>query len=179
MQAVAPRRLFDISDDLQALEDLLYEMGGDVTDEEAEAALDSWFATLSHERDVKLDNYAALISEVEKRAEIRKEESKRIRDRAKVDENLAARLKDRLVYFFRVHEIDSISTARYKLTRSQSGKAPVIIKVPDEDLPEEFRRVKVTISADKEAIREAIESGLDDASEYAELAERSEYLRIS
>ena len=176
---LAPRRLFDISADIQALEDLLYESGGDVSDPEVEAALDHWFASLAHERNEKLDGYATVIREMEARAEIRKAEAKRLRDRATVDENIAKRLKDRLVWFFEEHGLKTIETERYRLTRARAGgKTPVILKVDPADLPERFRRVKEIVSADKDAILEAIESG-QDVSEYAEIGERSQYLKIS
>lgn len=178
MQTVATRPLFDISDDIRALEDLLLELGGDVSDEEVEQAIDNWFATLSTERDQKLDNYAALITEMEARAEIRKQEAERIRDRARVDENAAQRLKDRLVFFFRQHDFKTIETDRYRLTRCRAGgKQGVEVKASVAELPADYVRTNITHSPDLDKIREALEAG--ENLEFADLKERSEYLRIS
>ena len=173
--AIAPRRLFDISADLEALEELLYESGGDITDEDVEEAIDAWFERLADERDQKLDNYAGLITELEARAEIRKAESKRLRDRASVDAKAAERLKDRLLYFFAKHDLKTVETTRYRLTRARAGgKAPVVITG---DVPEDFQRVKIDVAPDKDKIREALESGEKLA--FAALGDRSEYLKIS
>jgi len=38
------RTLFEITNDLQALDDLLTEIGGEVTEEDAEAAIDKWLS---------------------------------------------------------------------------------------------------------------------------------------
>ena len=59
------RTLFDISTDLMAFYDRIEELGGDITAPEVEQAIDAWFERLSHERDEKLDNYAALIREID------------------------------------------------------------------------------------------------------------------
>ncbi len=169
------RTLFAISEDLQALYDRLEALGGDVTDPEVEATLDAWFEDLIEERDVKLDNYAALIRELEARAAARREEARRLTDRARRDEDQAAYLKNRLVLFFQQHGLKSVETRRYRLTVARrGGRAPVDLHVDPEALPEPFRRVKV--SADLDAIREALERG--ETLEFAELGERGYSLRI-
>ena len=171
------RTLFEISQDLLDLYDRLEALGGDVSSPEVEQEIDAWFERLGYERDVKLDNYAALISELEARAEARKEEALRLRARARRDAEHAAYLKQRLVEFFQQHGLKTVETPRYRLTMQRSGgKPPVILKTDDpEQLPASFQRVKV--SADLAAIREALEQGAD--LDFAELGERSYYVRIS
>ena len=172
-----PRRtLFEISNDLLQFYDRLEALGGDVTSPEVEQALDGWFAQLSHERDVKLDNYAALIRELAARAKTRKEEARRLADRAKRDAEHAAYLKQRLLLFFQDHRLKTVETRRYRLTLQRSGgKTPVVLKADPEELPTEFQRWKV--SADLDAIREALEDGAEV--DFAELGERRQFLRIS
>lgn len=171
----ARRTLFDISNDLLALYDRLEALGGDVTSPDAEQAVDAWFAQLSHERDEKLDNYAALIRELEARAQARKEEAKRLVDRARRDAEQAAYLKQRLLLFFQDHRLKTVETRRYRLTLQRSGgKAPVLLTTDPETLPTEYQRWKV--SADLDAIRAALEDGADLG--FATLGERSHYLRI-
>ena len=72
------RRLFDIGDDLLALEELLSDAGGEIGDDEAGQALERWFDELGEERDAKIDGYCALIREFEARAEILENEAERM-----------------------------------------------------------------------------------------------------
>ena len=172
-----PRRtLFEISNDLLSFYDRLEALGGDVTAPEVEQTLDAWFEQLSHERNEKLDNYAALISELEARAKARKDEARRLAERAKRDDQHAAYLKQRLRLFFQDHHLKTVETRRYRLTLQRSGgKMPVVLHTDPEQLPTEFQRWKV--SADLDAIRTALEDGTDLG--FAELGERSHFLRIT
>ena len=170
------RTLFEISNDLLQFYDRLEALGGDVTSPEVEQALDAWFAQLSHERNEKLDNYAALIRELEARAKTRKEEARRLADRARRDDEHAAYLKQRLLLFFQDHHLKTVETRRYRLTMQRSGgKTPVVLKTDPEQLPTAYQRWKV--SADLDAIREALKEGADI--DFAELGERRQFLRIS
>ncbi|MFQ5569688.1 MAG: siphovirus Gp157 family protein [Rhodothermales bacterium] len=170
------RTLFEISNDLLALYDRLEDLGGDVTSPEVEQTIDAWFEQLGRERDEKLDNYAALIRELEARAEARKHEARRLTQRARRDADHAAYLKQRLVLFFQDHHLKTVETRRYRLTLQRSGgKRPVVLTLDPEELPEEFQRWKV--SADLDAIREALEHGA--TLDFAELGERGHSLRIS
>ena len=170
------RTLFDISKDLVSFYDHLEALGGDITTPEAEQAIDAWFERLSHERDDKLDNYAALIRELDARAKARKEEAQRLKERARRDEEHAAYLKQRLLLFFEEHHLKTVETRRYRLTLQRSGgKAPVVLKADPDQFPTEFQRWKV--SANLDAIRDALEQGAD--LDFAELGERRHHLRIS
>ena len=170
------RTLFDISQDLQELYDRIEALGGDVTDPDVERAVDGWFEALGQERDEKLDHYAAFIRELEARAAARREESRRLAERARQDEDRARYLKQRLVTFFDEHGLKTVETRRYRLTMARSGgKAPVVLRVDPDDLPADFQRIQVRANLD--AIREALERG--EALDFAELGERSHYLRIS
>ena len=173
---MSSRTLFEISQDLTALYDRIEALGGDVSDPAVEQEIDAWFEALGHERDGKLDNYAALIRELEARAEARRAEARRLADRARRDAEQADYLKNRLVLFFQQHGLKTVETPRYRLTVQRSGgPAPVHLKVDAEALPEAFQRWKV--SPDLGALREALERG--EATELAELGERSYYVRIS
>ncbi len=171
--------LLDISKDLIALQHALDDLEG--LPEQQSEELYEWFTELSEEkeaeRDRKLDNYAALIGELEARADARKLEAKRMSDHARADENRAKSLKSFLQQFFESHAIKSIETDRYRLTLANNGgKLPVIV---DEDfsisaIPDEF--TKISITPDLEAIREALEDG--EALEFARFGERGRSLRI-
>ncbi len=173
------KTLLEISKDLIALQDSLDSLEG--LPEQQSEELYEWFCELSEEReaerDRKLDNYAALIGELEARSDARKLEAKRMIDRARADENRARSLKSFLQQFFECHQIKTIETDRYRLTLANNGgKLPVIV---DEhfsiaSMPDEF--TKLSISPDLEAIREALEGG--EGLEFARLGERSRSLRI-
>jgi hypothetical protein len=200
------RTLWVISEDLQALNDLLAEVDGDVTGEEAEAAIEKWFNELGEERDRKLDGYGALIKQFEAYAKARNEEAKRLSNMASVDANNAGRLKSRLKVFMEQHKTPKIETDRFKFAiQNNGGTVPVILsadaELHPEELPEKYR--KVVFQPDMNAIRvdlerltalqqQALENNLDmsdeDARELddlvhilpslAELGTRGTHLRI-
>ncbi len=173
------RTLYAIGEDLLALEELLTELGGDVSDAELEAAIDAWFGALGAERDQKLDSYAALIREMEARAAARREEARRLTALAQVDDNAAKRLKARLLWFFQQHRIDeAIDTPRFRLKKCRAGgKLPLVLDpaAQPEDVEERFRQV--TFSFDGDAVRAALDAG--EELSFARYGERTEYVRIS
>jgi hypothetical protein len=61
------RTIYDISADLAALESILHENGGDVSDANAEAALAEWERELESDLFGKVDRYCSLIAELEAR----------------------------------------------------------------------------------------------------------------
>lgn len=147
------RSLFSISGDLKKLNDLLDECGDDAQQQEL---INQWFEQLGDERDRKLDNYSALIVEMTTRAAARKAEAQRLMELATTDENRAKLLKERLKWFFEIHNLKTVETARYKLQiQRNGGKAPLILKnglLPNE-LPQRDS-VKISIDPDTTAIRE-------------------------
>ena len=168
------RSLFNISEDLEKINELLDEVGNDTEQQEI---ISQWFETLGEERDRKLDGYAALISEMQARADVRKAEARRMQELAATDENRARLLKARLKTFFETHDIKTIETPRYKLTLAKNGgRAPLILdeNLAVTSLPEHFQ--KVSIDADTAAIRDALERG--ETLEFAQLGERGTSMRI-
>ncbi len=167
--------LIEISQDLLAFKSLLDECDTEITPE-IEQSMESWFAELDATSKDKLDNYAALIRDVQLRASARKEEMERLHKRIKVDENTARRLKDRLKMFFEVQGIKSIDTRRYKLTLCKNaGKTPIEITGEPEDLPMQYQRLEV--KADTDLIRKALEC--NQVVPGAKLLPRGTNLRIS
>ena len=168
------RTLLEITEDLQALDDLLIEAGGDVTG--VEATVDAWLAELERDLKGKVDNYAALITATIARAEVRKAEADRLYRRAKVDAGNARFLRERLKFALEQRGISKLETDRYRVGVSKvGGAAPVIIADPAA-LPADFVRVTEVRQADKDAIRKALQSGRDVPG--AELAARGTCLTI-
>jgi hypothetical protein len=176
--------LLEIADEravhLTALEDLLFEVGGDVTDEEAAAAIDAWLAEADAPLKQKLDAYASVIRERELKAAARKAEADRVAALARTDANAVARLKERLKYFFESEGLQKIETDRFKFSISgNGGLAPVIVHVDPEQLPEWAQRK--TVTADIEAIRGEIETRKatgKDPLPFAEIGPRGTHLRV-
>jgi ABC-type transporter Mla subunit MlaD len=168
------RTLFSISEDLDKLNELLDEAADDA---EQHQLINEWLEQLGEERDRKIDNYAALISEVTARAAVRRAEAQRLLELAQADENRAKLLKERLKSFFEVHKLKTIETTRYKLSlQRHGGKAPLILNedMPPDHLPEQFRRT--IVEPDTKAIREALEAG--EKLDFASLGERGQSIRI-
>lgn len=175
------RTLFEISSDLQALDDLLSDIGGEVTDEETETAIDTWLAELGAERDNKLNNYAYLIKATEGAVDALDTEITRLRDRKKTYENKIAKLKERLKLYMESNGLDKITTGLFTFGVQKSGGKPKVIlneylSLHPEELPEGLRRVK--FEADLEAIRAKLEQGDATVAEYAYLQESGRHLRI-
>ncbi|HEX9995904.1 MAG TPA: siphovirus Gp157 family protein [Abditibacterium sp.] len=170
--------LFQISDDLRALEEILVESGGDISDPATEAALEAFFAELGEARDQKVDNIAALIREWETRAKSRRDEAARMTELARVDENAAKRLKIRLAQFFEAHDLKRIDTPRFRVSLAGiGGKTPLVFadNFDASRLPTELQRV--VIEPDKEGLRELLESGGGVIG--VTLGERGKSLRIA
>ena len=173
------KTLYDIADDLKALSDLLDEMGGDVTDEQVDDAVESWFDEIYSNLKTKLKGYSGLIKNHELLAKGYREEASRFAGKASVSENIIRRLKARLNYFFETQKLDKVETGTFTVSRRKNGGAlPIYIEQRMQDFPEElpegFRRV--VFEPDKIAMRKYLETGKE--LEFAVLGERGSHIRI-
>jgi hypothetical protein len=171
-----PRTIFDITADMQAIEDALIEAGGDITDPGVAETIDAWMAEIGGDLKAKVDAYATLIREIESRAVARAEESKRLAGRAKVDEKAADGLKARLLLALQTMNVKTLDTDHFKVSiATNGGKTPLNV-LNTEAIPAEFRRQVVTEKIDNDAIRAALESGAEVPG--VSLGERGFNLRI-
>lgn len=167
--------LLDISNELLTLEAQLEQLGGDV--DTAGSLVDEWLDACARQRE-KLDNYAALIRELELRAEVRKAEARRLAERAKQDAEQAAFLKERLRQHFIQHNIQSIETERFRISHARNGGLlPLILDVNPEELPEPYRVTEVRHKANIDAIRAALDAG--ETLTFARYGERGSSIRIA
>jgi len=84
------------------------------------------------------------------------EEIKRLTAMKKVNNNIITRLKDNLLVAVKVFGAFEVGLTKFGTRKSQS------INVEDvNSLPQQYKNVKVTESADKKALKEAIKSGID------------------
>lgn len=167
--AIAPVSLYQLTEDLAAIEDELLESGGEITEE-----MERSYEELLQMHAEKVEGYLALIRKFEATAVALKDEIDRLQAARKTMDNAAANLKNRLRDAMRRRGETEHQTRLGKVKVQRSSSVPVVLKVTPEQLPEWFRRVKV--EADLVALRNALKEG--DAGDYAELGEASYYLRI-
>lgn len=171
------RTLYEIGADAAALDLILDELQGDVSDVETAAVIDDWLRENTAQLETKADGYCTLISEYLARAHARQTEAVRLRDLATADENRAARLKERLHRFFEERQIAKLETPRYVIRIAKNGGLPPLIFADDldvETLPETLRRVQIT--PDTRAIREAWARG--ETLDFVQIGERGTHLSI-
>lgn len=169
--------LYSITDDIKALDALLAEVGGDVTDEQADAAIEAWLNELGDARDRKLDGYAALIRTIEAREKVKRDEAARLTREAGYESNAVDRLKRRLGDVFRHMGWKSVKTDRFTVTLAgHGGQLPVVVEEPVDmtAIPDRFK--KVTVSLNMAAIREALDAG--EQLPFASFGERGSSIRI-
>ena len=156
------RTLLDITGDLRALDDLLAEVEGDISDPKVLQAIDAWFAELDQDMLTKCDNYAAFITELQARAATRKSEADRLAKRAKIDSNNADFLKQRLLQVMQGRSMKKLETDRYRISVSANGgKQP--LDVHDASLiPQELKRhIPERYEPDPDLIRVRLDAGVD------------------
>ncbi|HET7322689.1 MAG TPA: siphovirus Gp157 family protein [Longimicrobiaceae bacterium] len=145
--------LITIEQDLDALDALLAELGGEISEEEAEAAIDAWFSELGEARDAKLDGYARRIQALDIAASAKKEEIARLAAGRKRDETNADWMKRRLLDYVqrRGAEIKGKTTRQIETTLFRfvetlnGGKRALTYLVPPSALPETIRTDVLTI----------------------------------
>ena len=168
--------LLEITDDMLALDALLAECGGDVTDPRAEEAVNEWMNGLSQDFEFKVDNYAALISEMRARAQVRREEAERIAAKVKRDEDAARWLCDRMRDALTLLGRKKVETSRYTLTvAGNGGKLPLFIE-DETKVGEDYTEIVEVRKIDKDKLREDLESGKEVPGCY--LMPRGTHLRI-
>lgn len=154
--------LFDITDDILALDDLIHENEGNLDCPEVVEALEKFEAEIVNNMETKVDNYAAFIKMLSARSEVRKEEATRLMGRAKTDHNNAKAMADRLKMVFERLGIQKMDTPRYRVgVVNNGGAVPLFIDTPPANLPPEYRTEEVVVSANSSAIREALAAGTE------------------
>lgn len=167
--------LYAISEDLRAIESLLMELGGDVTDEKVNEAVTTWFAETDQQLDIKTENYCRFIRELEAKAEARKKEASRIAELAAVTANAAGRLKARLFWFMDEHSLTAIDTENFKVTiAGNGGMLPLTVDCEPDRLPEWARHTRY--EANNTRIRQALDK--DEKLSFASYGVRGKHLRI-
>ena len=167
----APLPLYEIDAELEALEVALLDAGGEITDD-----VEAEYHDLLDMRAEKVAGYVAMIRRLELSAEAYDAEVKRLTANRNAMRNTAQRLKDRLCEAMCRRGEDEHETPLGRVRVQRASTRPVVVLVEVDALPERFRRISV--SADKRALTDALKDGDEEALRCAELAEPSPYLRI-
>ena len=122
---------------------------------------------LTAERDEKIENIAAYIKNLAAEADAIKAEEKALAERRKAKESKAERLKEYLANSMLIAGQTKFESAKCALSFRRSTSVNIL----DIDaIPEEYRKIKTEISADKTAIGKLLKAGEQIAG--AELVEK-------
>lgn len=153
--------LYHITAEMQAVQDAFERCGGDgdSCDPEGAVAMREHIDALVGAFDAKAESYAALIRNAESRAEARKAEATRILALSAADSRLATRLRQALMEAMQATGRTTVQTALFALSvRQNGGKRPVVVE-DEESIPEQFRIPTFGSKLDRDALRDALESG--------------------
>ena len=144
--------IFNIQTEYQQLVNELIENGGEITPE-LELALqinkDNFHS--------KSENYAYITKQFDGEMDIIDNEIKRLQQAKRSREKTIQRLKDTIEMAMNTFEVDKIETPLIKISFRKSES----VEVTDvNDLPNEFKVIKLTESADKLKIKDALKSGM-------------------
>ncbi len=169
------RALQAIGDDLEALDALLGAVGGDVTEADARAAVDAWFAELGPESTEAVDRAVAWMRDLEVRAAAKRAAVLEYEQNARAEERRAEMVKGRLLDFVK-RRGGRFRTTLHPLRIQRNSTRALTLLVDPEALPEEFRDEETVYTARKDEIRKQLEAGAELP--FAVLEEPGFHLRI-
>jgi len=174
-----PRSLYKIGMDLNAIDDIMQGLGGDVSDEEVDQVITAWMTENQDRLGDKIDGYCNMIEFFMDRATRRNERAKQMAALAKSDITHSKRLIDRILEFMVTHSIEKIETDVRKVTTPNVGGKQVLLLdkgVIVENYWASHQKRTEVIRPDNDAIRADIEVGKEVP--YAEILPRGKRLSI-
>ena len=153
-----PYTLFDLTDEIKAIvADIIdAEIAGD---EDEVQTLIAELDELHEAREAKRQGYVYVIKNSLAAAENHKGVAEDFDARAKAHANLVKRLKERLLFDMRLNDEQAVPAGEFKIARQKNGQPSVVMNIEAEALPTEFQRI--TIEADKEVIKDALNNGTE------------------
>lgn len=137
--------------------------------------LDAYFEEINDDIEIKADNYARIIKNMENQLEGIKAEKKRLTDRQGIIEKNIDHLKDNLQQAMVIMGKTKFKTDLFSFSiQKNGGTLPVIVDVKTDELPDDL--VIVSEKPDLKAIAKYIEETGDIT--FAHFGERGESLRI-
>ena len=132
-----------------------------------------WLIAADEEINSKIENYGFVIRNLESDSDALDAEIKRLMDRKKTTDKAIDRMKEMVMQAMKTTDKTKLTTPHFKFTVARAGgKTPVKITG---DVPHEWCKVKY--EPDKDKIRTAMEED-GEIFDFAELGERTEYLRM-
>ena len=172
------RPLFAIDADLAALDELIEERGGEVTDPEAERAWEQWAHELYAERGEKLDRIAEWLAREKMEAAAAREQAELYLKAAKARENRIEDRKRRVLHGMTERGLTRLESATGRVFRvCKNGGKPSMEIDPVDIVTMPVELTKIVTVPDTEAIREALEAGA--TLHFARLLPVGSHLRIS
>lgn len=161
--------LYELTESMLAVQDLLE------SDEFDEQTIADTLDAVEGAYEYKMENCCKVIKNLEADIEALKAEAKRLTDKRRRLETNIESLKSRMFDSMKVTGKTKIKGSVFTLAiQKNGGKAPVVLDVDVEELPDELVRVKE--EADIEAIRDYLENNPE--CKYAHIGDRGESLRI-
>lgn len=165
--------LYDITQELQALDDLLVENGGDVSDPAVDAIITAWMDKIEGDLENKVDGYCAFIREMEARSAARQQEIDRLKALVESDFNAISKLKDRLKAALEVIGRPKVQTKRFAVSVCKNGgQQPV--EINEDQVPQDYMNWTPVVNGAR--IREELAAGKELP--FARMLERGSHLRI-
>lgn len=152
------RTLFQLTDEMMAIEEQLWENGGELTPELEEATNDTLPALRA-----KVDGYGSLIRKFQASSAALATEIKRLQAIKKTMDNGEKRLKERLEYNMKAHNITLLEGS---MTRVSFKKNPKALEVDEEVVLSNYQEriqelidslpsyIKIDVSVSKDAIKQ-------------------------
>lgn len=173
MSKKVPKTLYEIREDMAAIDSLLMEMGGDVSDKDVEATIDKWFTEIEDDEANKVEGYCRVIRTYQARAQMCAEEMARLKKVASTCAAAAERLERRLIWFMKDRGKKQIAANTFDVrTRRNGGVQPM--EVDDGPVPTEYTTYNP--QPDNALIRQALEDGVE--LDFARLRERGTRITI-
>lgn len=119
--------LYEIGGEMQAFEDFLEQIDGDVSDPAFETMVDEWLATNEKLLADKLDNYGMVIKNRLALAEAQKAEATRLLEAKVVNENFVNKMKERLRDFFKLKDLKKVEGTLFKFRLQNNSQRKMTI----------------------------------------------------
>lgn len=129
---------------------------------------------LQGEIDDKIEQWNRAIKNQEAERDALKSEYQRLYERYKAQDAQVSRMKDTLLMYLKAMGKKEGGKVLIAKIVKNGGAVPVEILCQPEELPKQFR--KITVEADKTAIRDALVSG--KKLKFAKLLERGEHIKV-
>lgn len=144
--------LYEISQDLIGIEEIIENTEGEEREQAEEIK-----EIIKKELENKAENIAYYIRNTESNIEQKKAEEKRIKESRQADERRLKNFKNYVIEVFTELDKKKIETSIGKLSVRTSKAVEVSADV--NTLPEQYKRVKTTVEANKTELKKALQSG--------------------